>query len=258
MTAMSGFHVSDGPVLVAHRGWSSRYPENTLAALAAAMAAGARWLEIDIQLSAEGRPYLFHDRELSRITGRSGTLGDLDAAAIANLDVGQSRRLGSEFAGTAPPDLAAASALIASHPAVALFVEFKRVSIDRFGPEAMLDALLPALAPLDGRWLPISFDAELLRAARRRGRESVGWIIESWDEAGLEAARELEPSIVFVNRELIPTGESLPKSPWLWAVYAVNDAGEAKEWVARGARLIETDAIGELLEDPELAAWSLP
>ncbi len=247
-----------GPQLVAHRGWSSRYPENTLPAIAAALDAGARWLEIDVQLSAELRPYLCHDRDLSRCTGRTGALGDLDDAEIAVLDAGEKRRLGETFAGTSLPALSAATALIARRPDVNLFVELKRVSIERFGVEAVLDAVLPVLAPMAGRWLPISFDAELLGAARRRGCPAIGWIMDSWDEGSFETARELGPSFVFANRKIIPRAAALPASPWLWAVYAVNEAAEAGEWARRGARFVETDSIGELLEDPELAAWGLP
>ena len=41
------------PSLVAHRGWASCYPENTLPAVAAALAAGAAYIEIDIQLTRD-------------------------------------------------------------------------------------------------------------------------------------------------------------------------------------------------------------
>ena len=40
------------PDLVAHRGYALRYPENTLAAFQAAITAGARFVECDVQLSA--------------------------------------------------------------------------------------------------------------------------------------------------------------------------------------------------------------
>jgi glycerophosphoryl diester phosphodiesterase len=246
------------PQLVAHRGWISRYPENTLPALAAAIAAGARWLEIDVQLNAEGRPYLFHDRDLSRTTGRGGALGDLTNEELATLDAGESRRLGDAFTGTALPELAVAVELIATHAQVGLFVELKRVSIERFGPEAVLDAVLPVLAPLAGRWLPISFDTAVLRAARRRGVPSIGWVMESWDEAGLATARELDPCFLFADRKILPATDALPAGPWHWAVYAVNDASEAKERARNGMSFVETDSIGELLEDPELAAWGRP
>ena len=43
-------------VLIAHRGWQRRYPENTLAAIEGAITAGALHIEIDVQLSRDGVP----------------------------------------------------------------------------------------------------------------------------------------------------------------------------------------------------------
>lgn len=47
--------------LVAHRGCAARYPENTLAAVAAALQEGACCVEVDVQLSADRVPVLMHD-----------------------------------------------------------------------------------------------------------------------------------------------------------------------------------------------------
>ena len=44
----------DGPLLVAHRGVSARFPENTLSAFEAAVDEGALMLELDVGLSRDG------------------------------------------------------------------------------------------------------------------------------------------------------------------------------------------------------------
>lgn len=243
------------PVLVAHRGWCSRYPENTLPALAAALHAGAQWLEVDVQLSADGQPWLFHDRTLTRSTGREGRLVDLDAAAIRQLDACEPGRLGARFAGTPIPTLGEAAALLADWPDAQLFVELKRVSLERFGPDALLDRVMEELAPMRERAIPISFSAELVRAARVRWHADSAWILETLDSSSLAAARALDTSLLFADRKLLPAEGPLPAGPWRWAVFAVNTAAEAKSWADRGASFIETDCIGELLEDPALANW---
>ena len=71
------------PPLVAHRGWTRRAPENTLAALDAALGVGAGWVEVDVQLARDGVPFLFHDRTLERVTGAEGPLGARTAAELA-------------------------------------------------------------------------------------------------------------------------------------------------------------------------------
>ncbi len=58
--------------------------ENSRAAVAAAVAAGYG-IEIDVQLSADGAPMVFHDDDLPRLTGAEGPLAARSAAALAAL-----------------------------------------------------------------------------------------------------------------------------------------------------------------------------
>lgn len=59
---------STSPVVLAHRGDADHAPENTLAAFRAAVAAGARAVETDVQLSADGVLLLLHDDGPARTT----------------------------------------------------------------------------------------------------------------------------------------------------------------------------------------------
>jgi len=56
-------------MLIAHRGYSGRYPENTLLAYEAAYQHGARYMELDLQLSSDCVPILHHDVSLKRMSG---------------------------------------------------------------------------------------------------------------------------------------------------------------------------------------------
>jgi glycerophosphoryl diester phosphodiesterase len=87
-----------------HRGYSLRYPENTLPAFAAAMAWGATTIEIDIVLTAEGEPIVLHDRTLGRTTDGHGFAADFALEQIRGLDAGA--RFNPRFAGTRVPALA--------------------------------------------------------------------------------------------------------------------------------------------------------
>ena len=60
------------PVLLAHRGWASRYPENSLVGIEAALVAGVACVEIDVQLSADHVPMVIHDLGLERTAGIAG------------------------------------------------------------------------------------------------------------------------------------------------------------------------------------------
>jgi glycerophosphoryl diester phosphodiesterase len=54
-------------VIIAHRGSSSDYPENTYRSFDAAIDEGFRHLECDVQLSADGIPVVIHDGNLERV-----------------------------------------------------------------------------------------------------------------------------------------------------------------------------------------------
>lgn len=72
---------------VAHRAYhdrGARRPENSRAAIRAAIAAGYG-IEIDLQLSADGVAMVFHDEELERLTGVKGLLAARTAADLGQL-----------------------------------------------------------------------------------------------------------------------------------------------------------------------------
>src|SRR6266566_5004883 len=56
-------------IVIAHRGFSGRYPENTLAAIRAAMRLRVDMVEIDVQQTCDGKLIVFHDYRLDRIYG---------------------------------------------------------------------------------------------------------------------------------------------------------------------------------------------
>lgn len=73
----------NGPDVVAHRGDSWSQPENTVAAIAAAVAAGVDAVEIDVRVTADGVPVLLHDATLGRCWGVDRRVADLTAAEVA-------------------------------------------------------------------------------------------------------------------------------------------------------------------------------
>lgn len=74
---------------VAHRGWSGRAPENTMAAFRLAMSEPAvQWLELDVQLSRDEVPAVLHDPTLKRTTNGRGRVSEYTAAQLARLDAG--------------------------------------------------------------------------------------------------------------------------------------------------------------------------
>lgn len=82
---------ADRPRVLAHRGLVTDdaardgIAENSFAAIAAAHAAGAAYIETDCHLTRDGTVVLFHDESLTRITGDPRRVSEVDAAELGDL-----------------------------------------------------------------------------------------------------------------------------------------------------------------------------
>ena len=74
------------PLIIAHRGFSSRYLENTLASVRAAPELGVDVVEIDVQETRDGELIVFHDYRLNRICGVRGRVRHKTLAEIQRLN----------------------------------------------------------------------------------------------------------------------------------------------------------------------------
>jgi len=114
------------PLVIAHRGFSYRAPENTLAAYRLAIDAGAEMAECDVYLSADCIPVLLHDKNLKRTTGLEATVDALPLAELKKLDVG--RWKAAEFAGERIPTLCEALKLV--NGKLRLVIEIKSAGME--------------------------------------------------------------------------------------------------------------------------------
>jgi glycerophosphoryl diester phosphodiesterase len=62
--------------VVAHRGFSSRYPENSFESFDAAIGAGADYVETDVRMTSDRVLVCSHDPDLQRIAGRETKIAD--------------------------------------------------------------------------------------------------------------------------------------------------------------------------------------
>lgn len=233
--------------LIAHRGYARHYPENTLLAFEAALRAGACYVETDVQLSADGVPILFHDRTLERVCGERGAVHDRSLADLRRMRALEFDRFGYRYASAGLATLAELCGLLSAHPHVTAFVEIKRVALERFGADVVIDTVAPLLAPVAARSVLISFDAPVLARARKYRAPTwcgIGAVVDAWHERGHFAS--LSPEYLFCDREGLPRFGKLRFGQSRVAIYEVDDPLEAQRLARRGAALIETFAIGEM------------
>ena len=240
--------------LIAHRGYPEKYPENTLLGFEQAINAGARFIELDVQLTQDRVPVLYHDADTLRVSGHAGSLFELSLSELKQLDAGFADRFGNTYQGTPVATLAEFSEYMAQWPEVHVFVEVKPQSVERFGIESSIDQVMAAIGPITDRCTVISFHDGAIEYARVAYGARIGWVLPEWDKQTEARARELEPEFIFVYIERLPTQRChMWNGPWEWAVYVVNDAEQVKAYQRDGIYYIETDRIGELLPDPRLS-----
>lgn len=93
------------PLIIAHRGYSSMAPENTLPSFKLAVAAGADFVELDSHHSKDGVPMVMHDYTLDRTTDATNHwhaakigLASKTVAELKTLDAG--KWFDAKYAGT--------------------------------------------------------------------------------------------------------------------------------------------------------------
>ncbi len=76
------------PRIHAHRGASSRCPENTIAAFLAARDLGADGIELDVHATADGHLVVLHDYDLARTTSGTGLVHERELGYVRTLSAG--------------------------------------------------------------------------------------------------------------------------------------------------------------------------
>ncbi len=90
-------------ILIAHRGFRAKYPENTMASFEGALDIGAEMIELDVALSKDRALVIIHDDTLERTTNGNGKVSDYTLKELQELDAGN--WFNSQFAGEKIPPL---------------------------------------------------------------------------------------------------------------------------------------------------------
>lgn len=106
--------------IYAHRGAMITSPENTIEALARAKQEGVDGIEFDVQLSADGELFLFHDDSALRVCGRDVPVASLPWRELKELKV---------FGKYAIPHLDDALAAMGNWPGAELFLDLHQPSV---------------------------------------------------------------------------------------------------------------------------------
>ena len=235
--------------LVAHRGYAARYPENSLLAVERAIAKGARYIEVDLQLTADLHPVLYHDRDMQRLSGAENKIQLLRLDELERYSLHNPIAFGDRFEDEPIPHLQQLIHLILLHPGVTFFLEFKRVSLETFGNEVFLQKTLPLLELVKHQVVLISYSPELIARGIQEGWQT-GWVSNVLPEVDWWQQFPMVPDYLFLKYNCLSEVDLYQeKRHWpdvVLALFEVTDAALARQLFNQGADLLETFAIAPL------------
>jgi len=194
------------PLIIAHRGDSAAWPENTLAACKQAIAVGADVIEVDVQLTKDGQVVVLHDVTVNRTTDGTGSVRELTLAEIKKLDAGYPKKFGPTFKGERIPTLG--ELLDAMRGKKRVLIEIKSESVEAGDGQDGIEAKV--VAEIEKRHLEketvlISFERKaLLRCQKLAPEIKRGHIFYREDVATiLGAAQETDSDLVMPEKGML-------------------------------------------------------
>jgi glycerophosphoryl diester phosphodiesterase len=240
--------------LVAHRGYQARYPENTALSLRKAIEAGALYIELDIQFSADRQPIIYHDTDLRRVSGQSGSVLSLPRAELLACPAYEPQRLGDRFIGETISPLESLVDILKDHTDVTAFVELKEESIAHCGRSHIIQSVQKILQPVAQQTVLMSFDYPLGIAARDTDWPWVGVVLQHWDDLSHADVARARPDYIYTNYRNIPKGCDLAALEALrnavLVTYEVGTVELGQQLLALGVDMLETFEI-EALQSPK-------
>lgn len=76
------------PKVIGHRGAAAYAPENTIESIHTAADMGVEWVELDVKLTKDDIPVIFHDETLDRTTNGHGNVADITYDDLKQLEAG--------------------------------------------------------------------------------------------------------------------------------------------------------------------------
>lgn len=238
-------------LVIAHRGESGYFPENTMKAFREAEKSGADMIELDVTLSKDGVPVVIHDDTLNRTTNGNGIVREKTFRELEDLDAGG--WFGEEFHGERIPSLEEVCTWLQGSR-IQVNIEIKASAHDLGDSPLSIESQVVRLVQgygIEGRTIISSFSDRVLKRVREKDDNiPLAFLWEApekhWQEP-IEFVRSVGGISINLAKELIP-GELFHKAKEIYPVFAytVNQMEDMKRMVDSGVNGIFTNYPKEL------------
>jgi glycerophosphoryl diester phosphodiesterase len=221
-------------IAIGHRGAAAHAPENTVASFDEAIRLGAKAVEFDLRMSADGSLIVLHDDTVDRTTNAHGPLTALSRIDLLRIDAGS--WFHHRFAAARIPTLEEALRAIGPHarPVIELKVPIPA------------DLLLHTLRRFDLEQdaIVLSFEPQWLIPLRTASRDlALGVLAEHWSEDLPTTAKMLDAELLALHVDILGPAQiaaAHEKSLEVWT-FTANDIGMVAACAALGVSGIITD-----------------
>ena len=219
--------------VVAHRGFSQEYPENTVASAKGAIKVKAEGCEMDVYISRDGTVFVMHDGTFNRTTDVKAEIvdgkpkpvkfSDLSFEEIRRLDAGSWKD--AKFAGEKIPSLDEMLAVLKASKCWPV-IEIKQAGIE----QQVIDAVKKA--KLENRAVIIAFSKDVVKKVRELAPTiPVAWLWgDKWEKSDTElveflvaAANEVDTNLLdlahtHINANVIKGLNDAGITVWCWTI----------------------------------------
>lgn len=234
VAAIHSVRLDDDVEIMAHRGSSREAPENTMAAFRKAIEAGADWIELDVQETADGEVVVFHDSDFMKLSGRKLKIWDATMDDLKEIDIGS--WYSPDFKEERVPTLA--EVLDECKGKIKVNIELKY-----YGHDQQLEQRIVEIVESRGMASDV-----VAMSLKKNGVTKLKALRPDWKVGLLMSVsagnlKKVEADFLAVNarfasRNLIRTGHRAGKEVYVWTV---NDAFTMSTMISRGVDGILTD-----------------
>ena len=168
-----------------------------------------------------------------------------------SLQSGTANRFKDKYRGEKIATLDEVVVLFKTYPDVTLFVELKRISIDKFGSDVVFDVVGSCLEKIINQCVFISFSFDMLELIQQKTVLPIGAVLDEWNSAITtehERLARLNPEYFFCDINSLPKEGKLKFLNSKIITYECVDPGKAISVLQRGVSLIETFDIKNMLQ----------
>ena len=235
------------PQIIGHRGAAAYAPENTLEGIHTAADMGIEWVELDVKLTKDQVPMIFHDETLDRTTNGSGPIAEKTFEELRDLECGS--WFADSFTGIRIPTLEEAIEVLIDRD-LGLNLEIKPCpGREKETAEVALDILSQFWDEGD-KLLISSFQHVSLETAQDMAPDwHRGFVLPTeWPENWAEIVKYLEASSININGNEITQEQMVTVKDLGLPIlaYTINDPDQARllqSWGVTGIFSDEPDVV---------------